>query len=221
MLAQQGVGVWAIYNGLGNGATDLALEELAVQARVLVAISTTWIFSTTAVKLAVLGLYMRIFTTPVFKRWAVSLMTIDVCFGITFFVVFLTHCNPVSQEWNPVPRGSCRSLTLSEFSSIALNLALDTAIIILPMPWLYKLQIALNHKLFVMVMFSFGFATIAIMCYRLELTARSPSDPMIAIARVGVLSNLELWIDPAYQSSPKNFMAAPQCQQKTKIHNFS
>lgn len=32
------------------------------------------------------------------------------------------------------------------------------------------------------------------MCYRLELTARSPSDPMIAIARVGVLSNLELWI---------------------------
>ncbi|TGO89838.1 hypothetical protein BPOR_0091g00040 [Botrytis porri] len=32
------------------------------------------------------------------------------------------------------------------------------------------------------------------MCYRLELTARRPSDLMIAIAKIRVLSNLELWI---------------------------
>ncbi|KUJ07706.1 uncharacterized protein LY89DRAFT_765652 [Mollisia scopiformis] len=194
MLAQQGVCIWAIVNGMGNREVDMTMKELLLQARVLVAVSTTWIFSTTVIKLAVLALYLRIFTTPGFRRWAVSLMVIDVCFGITFLVVFITHCNPVSQQWDPVPWGSCRSLTSSELSSISLNLVLDTAIVVLPMPWLWNLRMALSHKLVVMVMFGFGFATIAIMCYRLDQTVHSDPDPMIATARIGLLSNLELWL---------------------------
>ncbi|KAI5926905.1 hypothetical protein F4810DRAFT_651396 [Camillea tinctor] len=194
MLAQQGIAIWAMVNGMGNPATDLTIEELLIQAKVLVAVSTTWIFSTTAVKLAVLALYMRIFTTAAFKRWAISLMVIDVCFGITFLVVFITHCNPVSQEWDPVPWGWCRPLNLSELSSISLNLALDTAIVVLPMPLLWNLQMALSKKLLVMVMFSFGFATIAIMCYRIDQTVNRDPDPMLAIAKIGLLSDLELWL---------------------------
>ncbi|KAI0593476.1 hypothetical protein F4775DRAFT_577880 [Biscogniauxia sp. FL1348] len=194
MLAQQGLAVWAMINGMGNPSADLTIEELLIQAKVLVAVSTTWIFSTTVVKLAVLALYMRIFTTVAFKRWAVSLMVLDICFGITFVVVFITHCNPVSQEWDPVPWGWCRSLTSSELSSISLNLALDTAIVVLPMPWLWNLQMELNKKLLVMVMFSFGFATIAIMCYRIDQTLHSGPDPMLAIAKVGLLTDFELWL---------------------------
>lgn len=32
------------------------------------------------------------------------------------------------------------------------------------------------------------------MCYRIELTARPPTDPLIATAKIGILSNLELWL---------------------------
>lgn len=187
MLAQQGIGIWAIINGLGNAEADMTVGELLIQAKVseflscerhtqlllsrspwgitantevrsLLPLSTTWIFSTTAVKLAVLALYMRIFTTPTFKRWAISLGIIDICFGITFLVVFITHCSPVSQQWAPVPWGWCRSLTSAELSSISSNLVLDTAIVILPMPWLWNLHMPLGKKIVVMVMFSFGFA---------------------------------------------------------------
>ncbi|KAH9987074.1 hypothetical protein F4779DRAFT_638860 [Xylariaceae sp. FL0662B] len=194
MLAQEGIGIWAIVNGMGNPEADMTIEELLIQAKVIVATSTTWICSTTAIKLAVLALYMRIFTTAVFKRWAISLMVIDVCFGFTFLVVFITHCNPVSQQWDPVPWGGCRSLISSELSSISLNLVLDTATVVLPMPWLWNLQMALSKRVLVMVMFGFGFATIAIMCYRIDQTVHSDPDPMLSIAKVGLLSDLELWL---------------------------
>lgn len=36
--------------------------------------------------------------------------------------------------------------------------------------------------------------TIAIMCYRLKETVHTDPDPMIATARIGLLSNLELWL---------------------------
>ncbi|KAI9667971.1 MAG: hypothetical protein M1821_000791 [Bathelium mastoideum] len=194
MLAQQGVQIWALINGAGNSIADFSPGELLVQAKVLVAVSETWTFSTTTVKLAVLALYMRIFITTNFKRWAISLMVIDVCFGITFFVVFLTHCSPVSQQWDPVPWGHCRPLSWSELPSISLNLVLDTVIVFLPMPWLWNLHMPLSQKVFVTVMFSFGFATIAIMCYRIEQTVHSNPDPMLASAKIGLLSNLELWL---------------------------
>jgi hypothetical protein len=34
MLAQQGLGIWAIVNGMGNPEVDLTLKELLVQAKV-------------------------------------------------------------------------------------------------------------------------------------------------------------------------------------------
>ncbi|GAW18080.1 hypothetical protein ANO14919_075510 [Xylariales sp. No.14919] len=189
-----GLVIWGLINGIGNPASELTVPELLVSAKVLVAVSITWIFSTTSIKLAVLTLCMRIFTTAIFKRWATSLMAVDVCFGITFLAVFITRCSPVSQEWDPVPWGWCRSVTLTELSSISVNLVLDTSIVFLPMPWLWNLRMPLSNKIVVTVMFSFGFATIAIMGYRLEQTVHSHSDPLLAIARVGLLSNLELWL---------------------------
>lgn len=84
-------------------------------------------------------------------------MVIDAAFGITFFFVFLTHCIPISQQWNPVPGGWCRSETVNELTSISINLVIDTAIVLLPMPWLWRLQMPFSKKVLVTVMFSFGF----------------------------------------------------------------
>ncbi|KAI4865906.1 hypothetical protein F4820DRAFT_447533 [Hypoxylon rubiginosum] len=77
---------------------------------------------------------------------------------------------------------------------MALNLALDVAIVGLPMPWLWRLHMALGKKLVIMVMFSFGFATIAIMCLRIEQTVNGNVDRMEATANLGLLSAVELWL---------------------------
>ncbi|KAI0388468.1 hypothetical protein F5Y17DRAFT_452685 [Xylariaceae sp. FL0594] len=194
MLVQQGLEIWGIINGTGNPTPEFTAPELVVQAKLLVAASTTWIFSTTTVKLAVLALYMRIFTTAAFKKWAIALMVLTSSFGITFIIVFVTRCHPVSQGWNPVPGGWCGPVMVTELTSISLNLVTDTAIVILPMPWLWHLHLPTGKKILIMIMFSFGFATIAIMAYRIEQAVHADPDPLIAIARVGLLSNVELWL---------------------------
>lgn len=193
MLAQQGVGLWGLENGMGNTFLDLDMNELLVMAKMTVAVSVTWIVSTTTIKLAVLALYMRIFSTASFKKWAYGLMAFTVGFGISFFVAFLTRCSPVSQEWDPQPDGWCRPVIKTELASNSINLVLDLAIVCLPMPWLWKLNMATANKVVAMIMFSFGFATIAIMCYRMEITVNNHADPIKAMYRIGLLSNLELW----------------------------
>ena len=76
---------------------------------------------------------------------------------IAFQVVFITQCNPVSKNWKPVPWGSCRSLSTQQLTSNSLNTVLDMAVVILPMPVLWKLHLPLQKKMAVMIMFSLGF----------------------------------------------------------------
>ncbi|KXX73521.1 hypothetical protein MMYC01_209834 [Madurella mycetomatis] len=194
MLAMAGVAIWGLANGLGNTATELSVDELKVQAQVLVGASVTWAVSTTVVKMAVLWLYTRIFDTLIFKRIAYGLFAVCACYGISFLVVFITHCSPVSQEWDPVPWGTCNDLTKSQLASNSINAILDIAIVVLPMPPLWSLKMALRKKVVVMTMFGFGFATVAVMFYRIYATVHADPDPILALADVGLLSFIELWL---------------------------
>lgn len=90
------------------------------------------------------------------------LMTMNVIFGISFLAVFLSRCYPVSQEWEPKPWGHCRSLTTSELASSSINLGLDFLIVMLPLPWLWRLHMPVSNKIVVTIMFSFGFAYVSI-----------------------------------------------------------
>ncbi|KAK0629345.1 hypothetical protein B0T17DRAFT_615131 [Bombardia bombarda] len=194
MIAMGGVSIWGLVNGLGNPATALTFDELVVQAQLLVAASVTWIVSTSIVKIAVLWLYTRIFPNVVFRRVAQVLMGVCTCYGIAFLVVFITRCDPVSQEWKPVAWGSCKDVSQSQLASNSINAVLDMSIVVLPLPSLWNLKMALRRKLSVMAMFSVGFATVAVMWYRIYTTVHGNPDPVLALADVGLLSLLELWL---------------------------
>lgn len=69
----------------------------------------------------------------------------------------MTNCRPVYQPWAPVPGGSCRDISKSDLATVGANLVLELAVIILPMPSLWGLQMPLRNKVSVTIMFSFGF----------------------------------------------------------------
>jgi len=119
----------------------------------------TWTLATVVGKLAVLWLYTRIFSTAVFRRVSRVLMAFCACYGISFLVVFLTYCTPVSQPWNPVLGGTCRDSTSHEpeLVSNSINTVLDIVIVCLPLPWLWSLRMPMRKKMAVMFMFSLGF----------------------------------------------------------------
>lgn len=115
-----------------------------------------WTVATVFVKLVILFLYMRIFSTRDFRRWARVLIVLVICFGVTYFGIAMSTCIPLSQFWAPVAGGHCRNLVNQEIGSMAPNIFLDICIIALPMPWLWTLQMPLRNKIWITLMFSLG-----------------------------------------------------------------
>ena len=67
-------------------------------------------------------------------------------------------CNPREKLWNPlITDGHCFNSGTDFESSGIFNVISDFAILILPMPCLWKLQMPLRKKLLVMGVFATGF----------------------------------------------------------------
>ncbi|GJC96504.1 Integral membrane protein [Colletotrichum higginsianum IMI 349063] len=196
LVALEGVVIWAIYNGLGKHTDELSLEEYAVQFKLILASGVTWLLGTVFIKMAILWLYTRIFATAQFKRWSRVLMGFTGAYGVAFLIIFMTRCLPVSQQWAPVPGGHCRDITIDQIVSVTINIVLDIAMTVLPMPALWGLQMPLKNKIAVSAMFGMGFATIAIMIWRLVNTVVTIGDPdfVYNLHDIGLISLLELWI---------------------------
>jgi hypothetical protein len=83
-------------------------------------------------------------------------MALDIAYLISFLPLYLTNCVPLSQLWNPVPGGWCRDPTIGDNATIAVNLMLDVAILVLPLPVLWRLQMSVRNRITITAMFSIG-----------------------------------------------------------------
>ncbi|KDN63677.1 putative integral membrane protein [Colletotrichum sublineola] len=196
VVALEGVVIWAIYNGLGKHTNELTLEEYAVQFKLILASGVTWLLGTVFIKMAILWLYTRLFSTARFKRWSRIVMGITGAYGVAFLILFMSRCTPMSQQWAPVPGGHCRDITIDQIVSVSINIVVDVAMTALPMPMLWGLQMPLKNKIAVSAMFAMGFATIGIMIWRLYNTLTTIGDPdfVFILHDIGLVSLLELWI---------------------------
>ncbi|KAJ4387614.1 hypothetical protein N0V93_008210 [Gnomoniopsis smithogilvyi] len=98
--------------------------------------------------------------------------------------------------WNPNPGGSYRDGTISDYSTLAINMLLDLAVFILPLPTLWSLNMAPRKKVVVTIMFSFGLATIAVMIWRVVWTHQYRTNPDFTtyLGWIGLVSQFELWL---------------------------
>ena len=76
-------------------------------------------------------------------------MIICIMFTLAFVIIFLTNCQPISQMWKPVSGGYCRDITYTVFAALSSGLAIDLAIVILPMPWVWKFKMPTRHRVIV------------------------------------------------------------------------
>ena len=115
------------------------------------------------IKLSILIQYLRIIV-PIRNANLPLFVAIQVCiwsifsFSAIYLFMSIFNCNPREKTWNPlITNGHCfNTNTNAEITGI-LNVISDFAILVLPMPCLWKLQIPLRKKLLVMGMFATGF----------------------------------------------------------------
>ena len=112
------------------------------------------------VQLSLLAFYLRVFASAVFRKMVVVLMALVVCFGIanTFSMIF--QCTPVAffwKGWAGEMAGHCININLFSWIRAAIEIAIDVAIIALPIPTVLKLQMSWRKRIQVVLIFSMGF----------------------------------------------------------------
>lgn len=112
--------------------------------------------STGLTKASILVQYLRVFKTFKFR---IACWCIVAVLGIyTTWSVFgnIFTCIPVEAFWKDNVPGKCMNLYAMWFTNAGMNIAIDIAIIVLPLPVLSKLQLPRRQKQALIVVFAFG-----------------------------------------------------------------
>lgn len=126
-------------------------------AKSAVAVEIIYCTSVVFPKLSILAMYRRLF--PVKKVYRYSfwfLMFIITANGVSGVFASLFSCQPLAIRWNPAIVGHCINVTYYwRYISLA-NIISDVAMLVLPLPVIWKLHISLAQKLSLTVLFLTG-----------------------------------------------------------------
>lgn len=118
-----------------------------------------YFYSIMVTKLSILAFYLRIFTDQTFKMSTYVLMGITVACLLGFVPTIIWQCTPIRYTWTAQPGqtgGHCVNIFLATWIGSSINVILDLAVILLPIPHLLKLTLSRKKKVQVVAMFCVG-----------------------------------------------------------------
>ena len=117
----------------------------------------TWALANTAVKISILHFYNTIFgASPPFRHVTYAVMALVVSFGVGNILLAFLICRPFAKNWNLLLPGTCGSTKDSVIATSIVNFIVDLIIISLPMPMIWRLQMAKTRKIALTTIFSLG-----------------------------------------------------------------
>ncbi|KAI4592690.1 hypothetical protein KJ359_010592 [Pestalotiopsis sp. 9143b] len=119
-------------------------------------------------KLSVLAMYMTLMPVP---RMIIAVKIVGafvVLYNVSGFITGLAICRPYSKnfDWQGTEAGECGDVKVYYQWLSAINVVPDVIILLLPLPFVYNLQLAFKKKIVLFGMFSVGFMTCAVTIYR-------------------------------------------------------
>lgn len=107
-------------------------------------------------KLSVLLMYTALIPIPSMIRWAQGIGLFIILWNISNILAAFLICRPLARNWDVTVPGICGSQPRFYFSMGMVNIVTDIALIVLPMPYLYALQMSMRKKLMASGMLSVG-----------------------------------------------------------------
>ncbi|KAH7394443.1 hypothetical protein BKA66DRAFT_411077 [Pyrenochaeta sp. MPI-SDFR-AT-0127] len=145
-------------------------------------------------KLSVLLMYTVLIPNPSMIKWASIVGALIVTWNVSDIIAGFLICRPLAKNWDFTIPGTCGSQPAFYFAMGVVNLITDTVIIILPMPYLYRLRMAMRKKLLAMGLLSIGIGTWVITIYRQTLL---PGLDFSDMTHSGVLATILSGLEPA------------------------
>jgi len=147
--------LWALRYGFGEHIYVLNPNSLVNFFKIVVVTFILYGASVSFVKLSVLAFYNRIFPQT-FRLWLYCLGVGSVLWWILITFVSVFQCNPVQKAWDIEVPGTCIPYLRLFIAIQVLNIVLDSAILILPISAVMKLQMPRLNKISVAATFGLG-----------------------------------------------------------------
>lgn len=131
---------------------DVMIAKLMLAAEVLYGLNLCW------TKIGILLMYWRIFNqVSYFKPVSYVIGGLVLAWGIvvTFSSIFL--CVPVQKSWDPTVPGHCLNVLVIWTANAASTILTDIAILVLPLPKVWRLQLRTVQKVALTFSFALGF----------------------------------------------------------------
>ncbi|KAF2635349.1 hypothetical protein P280DRAFT_484724 [Massarina eburnea CBS 473.64] len=148
-------------------------------------------------KLCFLFFFLRIFPSQSTHRTIYVFIVITVLYTLGFTITVIFAAKPISTYWTSWDgeHPSIYSINQNVFylTAAGVNIAIDFAIVIIPIPQLLKLKLTGRKRVFLMSIFSVGGVTIVVSLVRLSALATygTTSNPMYDNMMSGVYSVIE------------------------------
>ncbi|KAI1208032.1 uncharacterized protein F4807DRAFT_432932 [Annulohypoxylon truncatum] len=133
------------------------------------------------IKASLVLFYRRIFRGDRFYLITAILLGIICCWGVSFFVAILLECTPVSQAWLPQLErtGHCYN-PLPAFAGMATtNMIIDIAILAIPQPIVWKLNMPLSRRIAISMIFLLGAFVVGISAARIYFYYSIAANPKL------------------------------------------
>lgn len=159
----------------------------------LLSLEVTYNPSIICIKGSILLLYNRLFVHQKLRWFSWGLWIFTCSYSIAQFFCELFSCYPIRSNWDPTVKGHCIDLATVVVACSILNIVTDIAILSLPMPFLWRLQMTLTRKFQLMCVFLLGGFVCFVSIYRATLVHTvSLLDPAWSDVNGALWSGIEL-----------------------------
>lgn len=113
--------------------------------------------ATTATRLVILALYMRIFSTNKYRYAAYAVGGLIILTWIASIILSSSICTPLAYQWDKsIPGGKCGSVRAYYTWISVPSILCDVIMLVLPLPALYKLRMGVAAKIGLIATFLIG-----------------------------------------------------------------
>ncbi|PLB47386.1 hypothetical protein P170DRAFT_478236 [Aspergillus steynii IBT 23096] len=164
-----GVTLEMLNRGLGRHMWDVHATDYSPWFLKLNMISAIFYCAATGfTKVSVLIFYVRIFPTRTFHICVWAIAAIAVLYNVASVFANFLGCTPIAKTWDmTITKGTCMNRPVFYFANAGLGIFTDFATVLVPIPWLRRLQMPLRQKIAVALILATGCFVGIVSCVRL------------------------------------------------------
>ncbi|OAA35519.1 hypothetical protein NOR_07904 [Metarhizium rileyi] len=185
-------------NGIGRDIWTLTPDQITDFSLYFYIDEIVYLAEVSLAKLALLFFYMRVFPSKDVQCLLWGTVIFDIVFGLTFVLVVIFQCNPISHfwvMWDGEHKGQCLNINAITWSNAIISILLDVWMLGIPLWQLRTLKLGWKKKAGVAAMFCVGaFVTVVSILRLRSLVAFSytTGNPTWDFFDVGIWSDIEI-----------------------------